>query len=182
MIPNFNLCKTLVIAFHKCHYFLSVVALTFFIAPAFGLEKESSTIGAWNLKCEVKTENSNKLCIANQLVTIGGEESQVVLGIMLGYLPEHKSPHIIFRMSAKANLKRGAAVKIDEFESFGIPISNCDKKICEVRSFIPDGLLTQMRSGKLLRFAFLLDNKPVTYPVSLEGFDKVYSVLQANIK
>lgn len=182
MLPNFNLCKILVITFHKCHCLLFAVALIFLIPPAMGFENESSTIGAWNLKCKAKTDALSGLCIANQLITTGKSEKQVLLGVMVGHLPEHPLPHIIFRMSAKANLDKGAAVKVDKFESFSISISNCDKQICEVRSFIPEGLLSQMRNGELLRFAFLIDNKPVTYPVSLEGFNKAYSVIQDSLK
>jgi invasion protein IalB len=182
MLLNFNLCKIVEITFHKCHYLLPVVALTFMVPSAFGFEKESSAMGAWNLKCNEKVGGSSRECTANQLVTSGKSKKQVILGVMVGYLPEHEMPHIIFRMSATANLERGAAVKIDKFESFSIPISNCDKKVCEVRSFIPKALLSQMLNGKLLRFAFLLDNKPVTYPVSLEGFNNIYSALQSNLK
>jgi invasion protein IalB len=177
-----NLCKTLVIAIRKCHCIFFSVALVFFMPQAFGFEIGSSTIGAWNLKCEAKADTLSEICIANQLITTGKSDKQVILGVMVGYLSEHELPHIIFRISAKANIDRGAAVKIDKFDSFSVPISNCDKQVCEVRSFIPEALLSQMRNGKLLRFAFLLDNKPVTYPVSLEGFNKTYSILQNSLK
>ena len=182
MLINLNLLKILVIATRKCHCIFFAVAIVFFIPQVFGFENESSTIGAWNLKCKTNADTLNEICIANQLITTGKNEKQVVLGVMVGYLSEHELPHIIFRMSAKANIDRGAAVKIDKFDSFSVPIANCDKQVCEVRSFIPEGLLSQMRTGKLLKFAFLLDNKPVTYPVSLDGFNKTYSLLQNSLK
>ena len=119
MLPNANLRRILVISFHKYHCLLFAVVLFLLIPPAFGFEKKSSAIGAWNLKCKAKTDVSNEQCIANQLITTGKSEKQVLLGVMIGYSPEHSLPHIIFRMSPKANRAKGAAVKVDKFESFG---------------------------------------------------------------
>ena len=137
--------------------------------------------GAWSYECKSQDASNNELCVANQLV-LHKKTNNAVLGVIIGFLPNHPMPHIIFRLSPSANINKGAAVKVDELRSFKIPISNCDEKICEVRSFIPEKLLKQMRMGKQLLIAFFLDQKQVTYPVSLDGFDKTYTALQANIK
>lgn len=86
-------------------------------------------------------------------------------------------PHIVFRLSPKADIAAGAAVKVDEQQPFRVPISQCDSAICEVRAPLPEVFLGQMRTGKLLRFAFFIDNKQLTYPVSLDGFDGAYGVV-----
>lgn len=139
--------------------------------------------GAWNFECKsVVKDAKNETCIAKQLVTKGQSKKKVLLGVMVGYLAEHPSAHILFRINPQADIAVGAMVKIDEFKSFNVPISNCDGKVCEVRSFIPEDMLSQMLKGKVLLFRFVLNGKAVTYPVSLQGFDKTYAELEANAK
>ncbi len=162
-------------------FFTAMMLLLTTTAAAIGNASPQTTVtfGAWSFKCEPRIGSTVDLCVANQLVT-AGKAKRTILGVMVSYSPEHPMPHIIFRLSPKANVEKGAAVKVDELASLRVPISNCNNQICEVRSFIPEVLLSQMRSGKLLQFAFFLNDKQVTYLVSLEGFDKTYMALQVN--
>lgn len=170
--------------FRKARFsFLTLVTLTLMLTAFHGNASQQSkeTYGAWIYECNPQAGSEKNLCVANQLV-VDKNAKQAVLGVMVGFLPGHPMPHIIFRLSPNANLDKGAAVKVDDLNSLKVPISNCDEKICEVRSFIPKELLSQMRMGKQMLFAFFVDQKQVTYPVSLNGFDKTYTALQANHK
>jgi invasion protein IalB len=162
---------------------LTLASLPLMFTTLLGNASQQSKLlyGAWSYECTSQDTLKNELCVANQLV-LHKKTNKAVLGVIVGFLPNHPEPHIIFRLSPSANVDKGAAVKVDELQSFKIPISNCDEKICEIRSFIPKELLTQMRKGKQLLFAFFLDQEQVTYPVSLDGFDKTYTELQNNLK
>jgi invasion protein IalB len=141
---------------------------------------QPSRYGAWTLNCNTESSDKTPVCVATQLVTKGNNAQQVVIGVTVGYEAQHALPHIIFRVSPGANTHKGAAVKIDQQAHVNIPISNCDAKICEVRSFIPNALLEQMQQGKLLQFAFFIKNQQITYPVSLDGFAQTYQILASN--
>lgn len=161
--------------------FLTSVTLALMLTALSGNASQQSkgTYGAWSYECKPQAGSEKELCVANQLV-VSKKAKQAVLGVMVGFLPDHPMPHIIFRLNSNANVDKGAAVKVDELKSFDVPISNCDEKICEVRSFIPKELLSQMRTGRQLLFAFFIGQEQVTLPVSLDGFDKTYLLLQAN--
>ncbi|MDG1122579.1 MAG: invasion associated locus B family protein [Glaciecola sp.] len=141
---------------------------------------ETSVYGAWTVQCQPENGNPTPACVATQLVSKGNDARQVVIGVTVGYEAQHSMPHIIFRVSPGANTHKGAAVKIDQQAHVSIPITNCDKQICEVRSFIPNVLLEQMQQGKMLQFAFFIKNQQITYPVSLEGFSQTYQLLVSN--
>lgn len=171
-------------SFRMARFFLlTLVSLPLILTALPGHASQHSKLiyGAWSYECKSQDALKNELCVANQLV-LHKKTNNAVLGVIVGFLPNHPMPHIIFRLSPGANVDKGAAVKVDELKSFKVPISNCDEKICEVRSFIPKELLAQMRMGKQLLFAFFLDQQQVTYPVSLDGFEKTYTALQANLK
>ena len=172
------------VSFRMARFFLlTLISLPLMLTALPGNATQQSKLlyGAWSYECKSQDVSKNELCVAKQLV-VDKKTNNAVLGVIVGFLPNQPMPHIIFRLSPSANVDKGTAVKVDELRSFKVPISNCDEKICEVRSFIPKELLAQMRMGKQLLFAFFLDQKQVTYPVSLDGFDKTYTALQANLK
>jgi len=136
-----------------------------------------ATFEGWSVNCGARPGSDVQQCVATQSVTIGGDASKMVVGVMVAHQKEHALPHIVFRISPSANREKGVAVKVDEFDQFQVPITNCDQNVCEIRSFIPENLLAHMRKGKLLQFAFFLNDKQVTYPISLEGFNKTYQTL-----
>lgn len=158
--------------------FLLLMVLT--LNLAYAKSTDTSTYGAWTVNCQSENSNTTPVCVASQLVTKGNDARQVVIGVTVGFEAQHSMPHIIFRVSPGANTNKGAAVKIDQQAHVSIPITNCDKQICEVRSFIPNVLLEQMQQGKMLQFAFFIKNQQITYPVSLEGFSQTYQLLASN--
>lgn len=161
----------------KRHGLLFPVALFSILISSSSIADSNLTFGGWNVECEDKNK-----CIANQLVTSGGNKEQTILGVMVGYDSESLSAHIIIRFNAQADKSKGAAVKVDQFKALRVSIDNCDNQVCQVRSLIPEGLLEQMKKGKFLRFAFYYNGKQVTYPIVLAGFDKAYDVIIDNKK
>ena len=162
---------------HAAHFLSSIVAALLSmlaVAPSNAWSEEQLSYGPWRIECTSQLGKAEKYCNANQLVTDGKDASRVVLGVMVGYMPEHPSPHIIFRLTPDANRDKGAAVKIDDEQFFNVPINECDERVCEVRSFIPEVLLSQMREGEVLKFRFFVDDKQNIFPVSLQGFNKAY--------
>lgn len=158
----------------------SAIAITLTVITTLSVRAEPQppqTHGAWSVECKPRAGSPENVCVASQLVTTDKEAKQVVLGVIVAPTPGQASPHIIFRISPGANREAGAAVKIDEQEAFRVSISQCDTHVCEVRSLIPEALLAQMRTGKLLQFAFFIEKQQLTYPVSLNGFDAAYKAL-----
>lgn len=162
-------------------FILSAVVMTLMVIVAFPVRAEPhppQTHGAWSVECKPRAGSPENVCVASQLVTTGKAGKQVVLGVIVAPAKGSDQPHIVFRISPDANRDAGAAVKIDEQEAFRVPISQCDTLVCEVRSLMPVALLAQMRTGKLLKFAFFIGKQQVTYPVSLEGFNAAFADLQ----
>jgi len=164
-------------------FFCTAIAAAFIVmapAPAGAAPPPvPQTYGAWSVGCEPRATNAEYPCVASQLVLAKNDVRQVVLGVMVAPTTDQVLPHIVFRFSAKASKEEGAAVKIDEQEAFRVTISQCDTLVCEVRSLLPPALLAQMRSGKMLQFAFFIKKQQLTYPVSLDGFDQAFTALQA---
>lgn len=159
--------------------------LIVFAAPAWAETKPPQRFGAWSVECKPRATNVENPCVASQVVAAEAEKAAkqaVVLGVMVAPTQGEPLPHIIFRFSPGANLKAGAGVKIDQQEAFRVPISQCDDHICEVRSLMSEALLSQMRAGKMLQFAYFLENQQLTYPVSLSGFDQAFAALQKTPK
>lgn len=158
------------------------ITLLFTVGQSNASTPKALTYGAWNVECKPRSGETENICVASQSVTAEKNKNQVIIGVLVAYMPEHPLPHIIFRISPKANINKGAAVKVDEQAFLNVPISSCDKNICEVRSFIPEELLQQMREGNLLKFAFFVGDKQLIYPVSLKEFDKAYTALLTDQK
>lgn len=146
------------------------VALLLFAWFSSQVASEPVGIKAWHVDCE----HAKSQCIVKQRVETV-QSGQTVLGVMVGYIDKHPAPHIIFRTSPRANRQKGAAIKIDQHAMLRVPSLNCNDRVCEVRSFIPKGLLKQMLTGEKMHFAFFIENKQYTYPVSLDGFSKAYA-------
>jgi invasion protein IalB len=137
--------------------------------------------GAWSIECQMRAPPTGRTCVATQVVATDPEGKKAVLGVTVN-LGEGGSQGIIaIRMSAAAHRPAGAGIKIDDNAPFRSPIGQCDQKLCEVRAWLNEDVLSQMRAGKLLLFAFFVDEKSqVTFPVSLEGFDEAFQALQSS--
>jgi len=162
----------------SCIAFVALAFLCAMPAPANAEANPPQRFGAWSVECKPRVTNGENPCVASQIVAADAAAKQVVLGVMVAPTPGETLPHIIFRFSPGANIKAGAGVKIDQQEAFRIPITQCDTHICEVRSLMPEALLSQMRSGKLLLFAYFLEKQQMTTPVPLDGFDAAFAALQ----
>ena len=148
---------------------------------AYAAQAKNFLYGTWSYECSEKRGKEKESCMAKHLVA-DKNAKQAVLGVMVGLSSEQSLPHMTFRFSAKANVDKGAAVKVDEFQSFNVKINRCDEKICEIRSYIPADLLSQMKNGKHMLFAFYLEEQQVTFPVSLDGFSEAFKALQTASK
>lgn len=170
--------------FTKARSFCSLVVLSLCVPPLMAsgtaLDSPAGSEG-WRLNCKPQVGSTEQFCVVEQKLKASDDSGRIVLGVMVAYMKEHPLPHIIFRFSPNANTDKGAAVKIDDHQSVNVPISSCDKHVCEVRSFIPEGLLLQMRNGNLMQFAFFIDNQQLTYPISLQDFDNTYKALKSPV-
>lgn len=171
-----NNCYALVAGGGHCSVLLFILAMTW-SGYGYASVQGPTTYGAWSIECNLNDKASDNTCVMKQLVVAGETQKRAILGVMVGRNFEHPMPHILFRINANIDREKGVAVKIDSHEFFHLPIFACDEQVCEIRSFIPDSVLSQMLNGKLLLLAFFLDDNQVTYPVSLVGFDKAYAGL-----
>lgn len=139
----------------------------------------SSVHGAWSVDCNKAAETQETVCVASQRVATDPAGRKVVLGVMVQPVKDDPRPRITFRMSNKALKRAGIGIKIDDQPPARLKINTCDESVCEARGWLDAPLLAQMREGRLLRFAFFIDQRnQITYPVSLEGFDEAFKALQ----
>jgi invasion protein IalB len=141
-----------------------------------GPHAEDRAFGSWTVECS--SPDAGEKCAMTQRVATDPEGKKVVLGVIVEGAPQAAQYQVIFRLSRNAYVPAGAGMKIDDHEPKRAPISACDDKVCEVRAWLTPELLTEMRDGKLLDFAFLTaEKKQVSVPVSLAGFGAAYDAL-----
>lgn len=165
-------------SFKSCVRGLFILTMSFYcLSPnAETNTEEHIRFGSWQVVCKTGID-SNKQCIAHQMVKKGSAQNNVVLGVMIGYESNEPSPHLVLRFSPKADKSKGAAVKVDSEKVIKAPINQCDESVCEVKSFIPKGLSEQMKVGHTMMFAFFIEDEQIIYPVSLEGYSELYTFI-----
>lgn len=138
---------------------------------------EDKVYGAWKAHCETARDDRPARCQIQQMVKSKKAQDKTLMGVIVANQAEHPMPHILMRFTAAADQAKGAAVKVDKHDFMRVPIADCDKQVCEVRSFIPDSLLNQMERGKVMWFAYYIGDQQITYSVSLNGFDQAFATL-----
>jgi invasion protein IalB len=143
---------------------------------------EQTRFSAWGLSCEeaqdVMQMASNK-CIISQLVTTDPKSGRVVLGVTVDYLNSPAVATIRFRFSPTAKVAPGIGIKIDESTEMRLPVSDCNPRRCEASGRLKPEVLKLWRSGRIAQFAFFAENdRQVTLPISLEGFDMAMVALK----
>jgi invasion protein IalB len=141
---------------------------------------QSVVHGAWSVDCKSPVEKGKARCVASQKVATDPAGRKVVLGVIVEPPNGETKARISFRMTNKAFMRAGVAIKIDDNSPARLSINGCDEKVCEARGWLTDAVLRQMRGGRLLRYAFYIDQKnQITYPVSLDGFDAAFKEIEA---
>jgi invasion protein IalB len=164
---------------------MKALAFPFFLSglvlASAGLHAEDRAFGSWTVECSAPDAGGK--CAMTQRVATDPEGKKVVLGAIVERAPQEGRYQVIFRLSRNAYVPAGAGLKIDDHEPKRAPISACDDKVCEVRAWLTPELLTEMRDGKLLVFAFFTpEKKQVSVPVSLSGFGAAYEDLDKRLQ
>ena len=138
---------------------------------------QSEDIGRWTLSCD-ELEGKAR-CVATQVIAADPAAKQVVLGVTIEHIAGRQLPQLTFRFTNAALREAGAGLKIDDREPLRAPISACDDKVCEVKSFLAGDLEAQMTAGKMLTFAYFLaeNRQQMSVPVSLDGVQQVMDEL-----
>jgi invasion protein IalB len=146
----------------------ATATLFVFVAPALSQSTPTTTVhGSWSVECS----DQGKRCAATQKVATDKAGQQTVLGVILEPAIGKADAQLTFRMTNTAYVPAGAGIKIGNNKPLRAPISSCDDKVCEVRAWLTPELKRQMRTEKLMIFAYFMDAKrQVSLPVSLNGF------------
>ena len=129
---------------------------------------------AWTVKCPV-----GKPCVITQMVMKKqGDAADVIAGV--SYFDHSKQPILKIRISAKADPKKGIGLKIDEQKPLHLPITNCDKKLCEVNVVADKKLIEDLQSSQIMSVAYIVKSsqQQTAFPVILNGFQQAYRSIQ----
>lgn len=136
---------------------------------------------SWGLSCAVALDARGsplERCMVSQRVAIDPEGQKVVLGVTVDYADSPAVPTMRIRFSARANVKAGIGIKIDERPEMRLAINNCNSRRCESVGRLTPKVLKLWRRGKNAQVAFIEPGgKQVLVPVSLSGFDAALSAL-----
>ena len=164
----------------RAAFAVAIAAGALFCLVPGSIHAESLVHGAWSVDCKPHVKKGQARCVASQKVSTDPAGRKVVLGVIVEPDNVASKTRISFRMTNKAYMLAGVAIKIDDHAPARLTINGCDEKVCEARGWLTDAALRQMRGGRLLRFAFYIDPKnQVTYPVSLDGFDAAFQEIEA---
>ncbi|MGY5452764.1 invasion associated locus B family protein [Agarivorans sp. MS3-6] len=146
---------------------ITLALLTFFLSySAFAKDFE-----AWTVKCP-----AGKPCVITQMIMKKQDNSaNVIAGV--SYFNYQEQAVLKIRISAQADPTKGIGLKFDEQKPLHLPITNCDKKLCEVNVIADQQLINDLQNGKVMSVAYLLksNQQQTAFPVILTGFKQAYS-------
>ncbi|PCI50007.1 MAG: hypothetical protein COB49_04310 [Alphaproteobacteria bacterium] len=126
--------------------------------------------GSWLYSCK------SEYCFLSQSVATEADYKKTVLGITIG--KQQGKLHILFRFTAYAVPGRGIGLILGPDQEWHLPITKCDKRICESGSFLDPVVLDAMKKNDKMTFTFHHNNgKYLAYPVSLMGLSDAVDLL-----
>ncbi len=90
-----------------------------------------------------------------------------------------KRSQIIVQLPLGVLLPAGATFQVDENAAQRLNFRACDRNGCYANSPVSPEVLATLRKGKQLKISFQnLAEKPITVPLSLDGFGEAYEKMQ----
>jgi invasion protein IalB len=150
-------------------------------APSVQVEEENNPKAkgpGWAVNCTSQTEQKGLSCRMSQRV-VARPSGRTLTDVAFLLAPESKSPEVVLQLPLGLYLPAGASYQVDESASQLLRIRACDRNGCYARAPVSRETLGSLRTGKQLKIDFKnLAEKPVSVPLSLDGFASAYEKIQ----
>jgi len=137
--------------------------------------KKGDQHSAWASHCTSNTRGQVLECALEQRA-IARETGRVIAIITIRLPAETRKPVAMIQLPVGLFLPAGLNVDVDGDMAQNFPFQTCNAKACFVGFPLSDQLLKRMHNGGKFNLTFqFLNKKPVTLPMSLEGFTDAYA-------
>jgi invasion protein IalB len=144
-----------------------------------GAETRTETAGpGWAVNCSSQAGQKDLTCSLSQTV-VTRPSGQTLTNVTFLLAPENKSPEVLFQLPLGLYLPAGATYQVDANAPQRLSIRACDRQGCYARAPISPETMVSLRKGKQLKVDFKnLAEKPISIPLSLDGFASAYEKIQ----
>jgi invasion protein IalB len=147
-------------------------------APATGVAKTPPAGPAWAVNCRSTAKQKELECGVSQTLIIK-KSGQVLTRVTFRIAADTKKPEVIVQLPLGVLLAAGATFQVDENVPQALSFRTCGKNGCVANSPVTPEVLATLRRGKQLTIGFQdLKEKPITVPLSLNGFAEAYDKMQ----
>jgi invasion protein IalB len=148
-------------------------------APAPSAQGAAKGPGAgWAVNCSSAAKDKELQCRMSQTLVLkkGG---QVLSKVTFQIPADTKKLEIVVQMPLGVYLPAGATFQVDESTPQQLNFRTCGRNGCYATSPVSPEVLDALRKGKQLTIGFQnLAEKPITLPLSLDGFAESYDKMQ----
>ena len=103
------------------------------------------------------------------------QSGQVLTNVTFRIPADTKKPEIIVQLPLGVYLAAGATFQVDENPAQRLNFRACDRNGCFAFSPVTPEMLAVLKRGKQIKIGFQnLAEKPITVPLSLDGFGDAY--------
>jgi invasion protein IalB len=137
--------------------------------------KKADQHSPWASRCTSNARGQPAECALEQRAI--ARETGRVIGIVTIRLPsETRKPVTMIQLPVGLFLPAGVDIDVDGDMAQNFPFQTCNANACFVGFPLSDQLLKRMHNGGKFNVTFqYLNKKPVTLPMSLEGFTDAYA-------
>jgi len=157
----------------------SLLLAGMFHTPAVFAAKDGERYQDWTVSCVTIKKTGKDNCTIFQNVVTGDDKKQIILRIVIAYVPKQDKPAAIITVPLGVLLRPGVQMKIDKGKPIRLPIDICMPVGCQTGMALDSDLLKSMlRGNKMFVSFFDALQKQRNIPVSLNGFTAALNSLK----
>ena len=132
----------------------------------------------WAVNCKSEASEKALECRMSQTVVLK-QSGQVLTNVTFRLPSDTKKPEVVVQLPLGIFLPAGASFQVDENARQQLTIRACDRNGCYGNAPISSDVMATLKKGKQLKVSFqTLAEKPVTVPLSLDGFPESYAKIE----
>ena len=128
----------------------------------------------WAVNCKSEATEKGLECRMSQTVVLK-QSGQVLTNVTFRIPSDTKKPEVIVQLPLGVSLAPGATFQVDDNPAQRLNFRACDRNGCFAITPVTPEMLAVLRRGKQIKIGFQnLAEKPITVPLSLDGFGDAY--------
>ena len=132
----------------------------------------------WAVNCKSEARDKALECRMSQTVVLK-QSGQVLTNVTFRLPSDTKKPEVIVQLPLGIFLPAGASFQVDENATQRLTVRACDRNGCYANAAISPDVMATLKKGKQFKVSFqTLAEKPVTVPLSLDGFVESYGKME----